>query len=128
MKLPMAGQPDDETYLVGRWIKLKTSGKIWSENTTFKAFHMPAYISLALQKLAIVEFLRIRLVFIRADNICLVSLCNLTHEYFFIGILKHTKIIKKSKQKQNSLSQTMYSKEICTVRKLQNYKLNAQET
>lgn len=68
-----------KTYLIGRWIKLKTSWKIRSENTTFKAFHMSTYICLTLQKLVMVEFLRIRLVFIWADNICLVSLCILTH-------------------------------------------------
>lgn len=68
-----------KTHLIGRWIKCKTSGKIRSENTAFKAFHMPTYICLTLQKLVLVEFLRIRLVFIRADNICLISLCILTH-------------------------------------------------
>lgn len=67
------------TYLIGRWIKLKTTWKIRSENTTFKAFHVATYIGLTLKKVILIELFRIRLVFVRADDICLVSLrkCNI---------------------------------------------------
>ena len=62
------------TYLMGRRINLKTSWEIRSKNTTFKAFHMTTYICLTFKKVITIELFWLRLVFVRADNISLVSL------------------------------------------------------
>lgn len=71
----MSEETNKETaYLISRWIKLKTGRNIGSKNPTLEAFHMATYISLTLKKVMIIKFLRIRLVFVRADNISLVCL------------------------------------------------------
>lgn len=62
------------TCLIGRWIKLKTSWKIGSKNATFKAFHVTTYICFTFKKVIPVELLWIRLMLVRADDICFVCL------------------------------------------------------
>lgn len=54
---------------------MKLSGKIRSENATFKAFDVASDICLTLQKVTIIELLQISLVLVRTDNICIVGLC-----------------------------------------------------